>query len=160
MKLIVLVLLLAVPSAACECLIDRGIMLTGLGAVALEATSAVSAYFSRSDVTEQEQKNIYMWQAGTLGVSALAMTVGLLISKGQLSSTAGGAILVDAIVGAGLSYWVYHKNSLQTGTTKTAFGTAVLGLGAHLGNVALLIFKKALCCGNDLERAQDYQNAV
>lgn len=158
MKLILLILLLAGPSSACEGLINRAIMLTGLGAVALESTSAVAAYFSRSDTSEESQKKLYLAQAGTLGVSAVALTVGLLMSKGQLSSKLSTVILLDAVVGAGLGYWAYQKNALQTGTTKTAFSTAVFGLGAHLGNVALLIFKAALCCGQ--QRPEDYQEAV
>jgi hypothetical protein len=40
---------------------------------------------------------------------------------------------------------------------KAAITRAVLGLGTHLGNIALLIFKKALCCGDDPEQ---YQQAV
>jgi hypothetical protein len=155
MKSMLFILLLTRPAFACEDLIERGIILAGLGAASLEAVSAITAYFSREDTANDSQRNFYLAQTVALGASSIALTLGLLINRGLVPPKIAGLIFLDAIVGATMGFWVYSRNAFQTGMTKTAITTAVLGLGSHISNIALLMVKAACCCKK--EPSNEYQ---
>lgn len=149
---ILLILFLAQSSFACEGLINRGILLSGVATVGIESISAATAYSSKNE------SPLYLWQTGAFGISAITLSLLLLAFQPQTYPKISALLLTSSLAGATVGTIVYHKNITKTEAAKIAFSTSLLGSLAHMGHVIILMLKRA--CFVEENTQADYNSVV
>lgn len=139
------ILTLAESAVSCNYFCNRLIRTFGITAVMLESSSVGLAYWARSEVSQEDDKNIYQAQAIGFGMGAGALLLAMTCAdRSGLNKGFGSAAILAAGFGVGIAIWEHLKIQLPTTVTRMAFYSGFLGFASHAVSMVLFMLQRTV----------------